>query len=522
VHAFQTASFAYAFSSGQAAQWKATLSRLQRDVPPMLTAARDGGHAMQIVVTPRISNPGKAKEDQTEYYDADLVFVPAPGPSAAKEKAKGKGKAPPARKAVVLKGQAGTEDRDYQAMAEAAGKSLGLPPDLLRQGHFAIYGLINMMTALNASNDGLQRHAFALLVLQEKIKNGEKADWFGGNRPPEETLKDTQVALRVIAAHHASTAAFRSEILGIVAMVNGYKAPGAVDLLKAQADESLRRNDAWIAEHHQPTMEEFGVAMNEFKLPTPDVLLERLDESGYLSAAITIAKGVATGSVSTTLEGLTKLAPRDSSLKIILEGLTASSRGDVLGTADAVLRLAGKKDSPLAKRLAQLQEALGTIQGGASQVASALDRPPADLEGLKKAAQDLSEGTDKIQRGSSGVVNPTPLSSLARRSPVLPAAGVLPRRCPFPCFPPDSLAQRRHRPRPFLAGAQRAPVPALRGPADLRRLADPGPVAAAGSLPRGASRSLALLLPFGARSHRDRPGRGTGGSALRGGPPGLA
>lgn len=407
VHAFQTASFSYAFTAGHAAQWKATLKKLEQDTVPMLIAVRDAGHAMQIVITPRTSNPDGPRESQNEYYDADLVFAPAAGAAPAGGKGvKGKEKpgGPGAARAVSLRGRAGTDERDYQAMAEAAGKALGLDPGLLRRGHFAIYGLVNMMTALNASNDTLQRHAFALLVLREKIKNGEKADWFGGNRPPEETQKDTLVALRVIADHHGAMAGFRSEIMGIVAMVNGYKAAGAVELLREQIAESSRDNDRWTAEHHQPTQEEFGVAMNEFKLPTPDVLLERLDENGYLSAAITIARGVATGSVSTTLDGLTRLAPKDSSLKIILEGLTASSKGDVLGAVDAVVRLAGKaaKDSPLARRLGKLNEAVGAVKGGAAQVASALGKAPSDLQGLKSAAQGATEGAEKIQGGVQG------------------------------------------------------------------------------------------------------------------------
>lgn len=429
VHAFQTASFSYAFMAGQTAQWRATIRKVEQDTPAMMNALRESGHAMQIIVTPRLSNPDKAPEYQVEYYDADLVFVPAgvvsmavnkptaPAASATASAAKGPAKPTPRGKgnqpattgpaaggaspaAVGLRGRAGTAEPDYQRMVDAAGKALGLDPAMLRRGHFAVYGLVNMMTALNASNDSLQRHAFALLVLREKIKNGEKADWFGGNRPPEETLQDIEVALRVIAEHHASMAAFRTEVLGVVAMVNGYKATDAIDLLRAQLADSQQRNEQWINTHHQPQMEEFGVAMNEFRLPTPDVLLERLDESGYLSAALTIARGVATGSVSTTLDGLTKLAPRDSSARIVLEGLTASSRGDVMGAVDAVVRLGGKAKNPLAERLTQLSGAVGSIKGGAAQVASALGKPPGDLEGIKSAAQNLDAGADKLKGGA--------------------------------------------------------------------------------------------------------------------------
>jgi hypothetical protein len=362
-----------------------------------MDASREAEHAMQLLVTPRQSNPGRSDVDHTEYYDVDLVLVP--GNQLAAAGARGKGVAAP--KAVVLRGQAGTAERDYQAMEQAAGKALGMPPALLRGGHFALYGLINMITAFNVSNDGLQRHAFALLVMREKVKNGEKADWAGGNRPPEETLQDIEVALRVIAEHHALTAGWRSEVLGIVALFNGYRAPGSAALFGEQVDDSAGRNERWMAERRQPTMEDFGVAMNEIRLPTPDVLLERLDEGGYLSAAVTIARGVATGSVSTTLEGVAKLAPRDSSARLVLEGITASSRGDIEGAARSVVKLIGKVDSGVGARLEKLQGAVGSIRGGAAQVASALNRPPGDLEGLKKAAVDLSEGADRVQRGAA-------------------------------------------------------------------------------------------------------------------------
>lgn len=395
--AFQAASIAYSFSSSHAAQWKGTLDRLRRDVPPLMNAAREADHAMQLLVTPRLSNPGKVGVDHTEYYDVDLAVVAGAKPAAAG--AKGKGAALP--KAVVVRGRAGTDERAYDAMEQAAAKTLGLQPGLLRGGHFALYALINMCTAFNVSHDGLQRHAFSLLVLREKIRNGEKADWAGANRPPDETLQDIEVALRVIAEHHALTSRWRSEVLGVVALFNGYKVPDGARLFGEQIDESAGRNDRWVAEHQRPTPDDFGVAMNELKLPTPEVLLERLDESGYVSAAVTIAKGLATGSVGTTLEGVAKLAPKDGSARLVLEGIAASSRGDIEGAARSAVKLVGKVDSGVGARLEKLQAAVGSIRGGAAQVASALGKPPTDLDGLRQAASDLAEGAGKVERGAT-------------------------------------------------------------------------------------------------------------------------
>ncbi|MCA9595968.1 MAG: hypothetical protein KC776_21790 [Myxococcales bacterium] len=57
-----------------------------------------------------------------------------------------------------------------------------------------------------------------------------------------------------------------------------------------------------------------------------------------------VAKGVATGSPSATLEGLAKLAPKDSSARVALEGLSAAAGGDVKGTVEAIAKLGGVDD----------------------------------------------------------------------------------------------------------------------------------------------------------------------------------
>lgn len=374
VHAFQTASFAWGFTSGATRQWDATLKRVQRDVPPLLRALRDGDHAAQLVVVGRRANEHGPSDAQYEYYDANLIVLPA------------KGKPAPARgnEPLVIAGRAGTKEAAYDATASVVAAATGVPQAVVRDGHFALYGLVNMLTPLNVSNDALQRHAFKLLVLKAKIEAGEKADWFGGNREPSESLADIALALCMIADHHAAVAAFRSEIIGVVALANGYKTKEGLALLDAQLTDSLRHNDAFVAAHPRPTMEDYGVAMNEFKLPTPVAVLEQLDESGYLAAALTIARGVATGSLGTTLEGVSKLAPKDGTVRVVLEGLAAASRGDIAGAAGSVAKLVGKatQGTAIGQRLAQLQEGVTAVKGGAAQVADALGKAKGDLSDL--------------------------------------------------------------------------------------------------------------------------------------------
>jgi hypothetical protein len=394
-HAWQTASIAYGFSSGQTVQWRATVAAVERDALPMLTAVRDGGHAMQLVVTPRRANEGREGVDHTEYYDADLAFVPAGGAA----KAAGRDGAG----LVVVPGYAGMGEAAYGAAAGRAARALGLSPELVRGGHFALYGLVNMMTALNVANASLQDHAFALVVMREKVKAGEKADWFGGDRPPPETLDDVDVALRVVADHQAQVEALRAEVLGLVALANAYKAPGAVDALRAQLAESARRNDAWAREHHQPTPEEFGVGARAARLPPADGLLAKLDERGYLAAALKVARGVATADFGGVLEGVKRFAPEDGSVRVVLDGLTAASRGDLAGSAGAVAKLVGRdaRLAPLAERLDKVNGAVAATKGGATQVAEALRKPPSDLEGLRRSLQGVSGGVELGRRGAT-------------------------------------------------------------------------------------------------------------------------
>ena len=367
-HAFQTASFSYAFMNGHAVQWAARLDLVERDALPFLAAVKASPYALRVDVVPHTQG-GPSQSIEYEYYDVNLALAKKGGPE------------------LVLTGAQGMSEAQQSAEDAKVGQALGLDADAVKRGHTAIYALVTMLSQLNASNDVLQRHAFKLLVMKEQVKSGQKADWFDGSRPPEETAEDVDIALRVIADHHALVAAWRSEVLGIAAMVDAYDAPPALDALKAQIADSKERVSKWRSSHHQPTMEEYGVAVRALVLPTPQAMLERLDQDGYIAAAVQVAKGISTGSISTTLEGVTKFAPKDSSIRTALEGMTAASKGDVGGVIDSVAKLAGKEAemSALNARLSQIKGAIRDVRGGVDAVRGGVD--------------SVKKGADAIQHG---------------------------------------------------------------------------------------------------------------------------
>lgn len=353
MHGFQTASFAYAFMNGHEAQWLATLDKVEQDALPTLAALRDAGHSARIVM-----RPARASGDGVEYYNVDLEIVTG-----------GKGKG--AGKTVRIEGTTGMSPDQHAALAKDAAEATGLGAEAITKAHFALYGLVNMLTALNASSDSLERHAFALLVLKEKVSAGEKADWFDANRPASETIADVQGALQIIAEHHATAKAWRAEILGMVAMASSHQVPGVLDELRGQIEESRESAQQWRQTHSQPTMDDFGVRVS---LPDPQKMLDDLEEkAGFLTAVVKVAKGVATGSPSATLEGLAKLAPADSGVRTVLDGAAAATKGDVMGTLDAVAKLAGKEAEVDAVkstvegvkgRLSRVQEAVAAFKSG--------------------------------------------------------------------------------------------------------------------------------------------------------------
>ena len=151
-----------------------------------------------------------------------------------------------------------------------------------------------------------------------------------------------------------------------MALLRDYDAPEARKAFGEQVAESRKGAKVWTETHPRPVMEQYGVAWKPFKLPTPDAMLEVLDKDGYITAAIQVAKGVATGSPGATIEGFGKLAPKNSSLRVAANGVAAAMRGDVMGTADAVIELAGRQPdvAPIADRLKRVQSAVGDVKAG--------------------------------------------------------------------------------------------------------------------------------------------------------------
>ena len=79
-----------------------------------------------------------------------------------------------------------------------------------------------------------------------------------------------------------------------------------------------------------------------------------------VGAAIDVAQGVATGNIPKTLDGLAALAPKDTKLRTVGEGLAAASRGDIQGTLGAIADLGGP-ESKVGRVAARLETAAGAL-----------------------------------------------------------------------------------------------------------------------------------------------------------------
>jgi hypothetical protein len=359
VHAFQAASFAYAFLNGNETQWQARLAAAERDLPAFYDALGKSGCRADFAV---VAHQNTARNMSYEYYGVTLVLVPRSGQGAR----------------FQIPGDPGTDPDAYlQALAPAAA-ACGLAPETAQKGHFALFALATMSGALNATEDAMRRYAFGLLVLQEELtRKVPNADFLAPVRPPDKSLEDVQLALRVIADHHAATSDLRGEVLAVTALARDAEVAEARAAMLAQIGDGKKHAQEWLSTHHQPTQQEFGVAMKKLVLPTPDAMLAVLDKDGYVTAALTIARGVTTGSPGTTIQGLGKLAPANSSLRIASEGTAAALRGDVGGAADAILALADKNEdlAPTVARVRSVQQAVQSARSGVGDALSTVSDP---------------------------------------------------------------------------------------------------------------------------------------------------
>jgi hypothetical protein len=348
-HALQTASFSYAFMNGHFFGWPSELDTMKSDGIALLEALKAQGYGIELGVVPR-------REGKDEVYDVELSFP--------KQAAAPAGGNPAASRASQGKKPAKSEDAPPAAPSTVVGPPPGVDPVVFMKGRLALARIAGFMTQLNVSNDTLQRHAFALLVLKEKIKNGEKADWFDPNRPAAESNADIDLALRIIADHHAQIQVFRSHVLTILALAGAMEAPSALDELRQELDQERARAQNWQATHRQPTADDYGVKAEA--LPTPDAFVQKLDvDVGMLKAVIQTAQGVASGSPQMTLDGLAALAPEDSSVGVVLQGLSAAGHGDIQGTLESVAKLTGHEADvqDITERLGRVGSVLKTLRG---------------------------------------------------------------------------------------------------------------------------------------------------------------
>jgi hypothetical protein len=375
VHAFAAAALAYGLTDTHMVQWDARLATVEDDVPPFYEAVSKAGYRFDVDIVPHMNDAGGFKY---AYQDVHLVL----------SQASGKGER------FVLPGAEGTKMTTYAAALGPAARKLNVPAETLRRGHFALFGLVTMSAQLSASDEMERRHTFGLLVLKEKLARKEpNADHLAPLRTPEQSLEDVNLAIRVMADHHAAVSRLRAEMLGVITMVRAYELPAARTALTEQLAESRKVASLWEASHKRPTMEDYGVAVQELRLPTPENMLAVLDKDGYVTAAAKIAKGIAAGDPAATVEGFAKLAPESSSLRIAAEGTAAALRGDVRGAAAAVLALAERQEdvAPLAARLRSFEAAAGELRANAANAKNAIASIPtstSDVEKRVKAAAD--------------------------------------------------------------------------------------------------------------------------------------
>lgn len=318
-----TEQIAHTFAFGHAHQWEATLAKVERDAVPFLKALRDNKQSFELRITPYAAGSATTA---IETYEVEGVFPKNPSAKISND--------------IVLPGKQGTDESVYKAAVDKASKATGIPAATIQAGHFALYGMVQMMTALNASHVSLGERAFTLLVMKERVRLGEKADFSDPNRPAAETNADVDDSIRVIAEHDEFIGEMRGQVLLLTTLAARYREPDAIESFTQTTGDLKAKASTWKAEHPQLTMEQLQEKFRKYANTTSP--MDQIEERfGFVSAVATVAKGIATGSISTTMDGIAKLTPKDSSVRTAITGLAAATRGDVLGAADAASKLAG-------------------------------------------------------------------------------------------------------------------------------------------------------------------------------------
>jgi len=344
-HAWQSASFVYAFADGNSLMWLKTLDKFEQEGWPLFRALNEHGHHMQLELKD-FDAGGRAA---VTAYELEMLITPKGG------------------EATTLPGKPGTDEQVYDDAATKAGEATGISAESIRQGHFALFAVANGMTGLNAAHDSLKNIAFQKLVLRAKLLRGEKqVDNFDPNRPAEESLADLELALQLIEDEHRRISGQRAEILEMIAISQHFDAPGALDLLAESTRASRDKTNQWRATHSRPAADDYGV--KPAALPSPASITEDINkELGFLGGLAKIATGVVTANPGMALDGLSSLAPEDSTVRTSLQGLAAAAKGDLAGTIDAVAALSGADEAvgEVKGRLQRLDNAVASAKNAA-------------------------------------------------------------------------------------------------------------------------------------------------------------
>ncbi len=251
-----------------------------------------------------------------------------------------------------------TDAAAWNAATAKLSKSTGVPLDLIQRGHSAWFDLMRVLNGLDTESTTLAGHAFALEVVREQTRAGQQADWFGP-RPAEETLADTAAAQALIADDVNRVRAAQAAILATIALANHCEKKGALESLEEELAATATDLTTWAATHRQPTPQDFGVV---YSMPSPEDVQKVIDEQlGVLGAAVDVVRGAATGDLPRTLDGLAGLAPKDTKVKTIAEGLAAASKGDIQGTLGAIAELGGP-DTSVGRVAARLETVAGVLE----------------------------------------------------------------------------------------------------------------------------------------------------------------
>ncbi|MBL8619088.1 MAG: hypothetical protein JNM72_25975 [Deltaproteobacteria bacterium] len=338
VHAYQSYAFVYGFAQGNTMNHQRALDRLERDGLPLMTALRDAGLRPKLEVSVEPSPSG------INVYGVDLVVLPKSGPP------------------VRLPGRPGSDPATYHAASAKIAALSKLPAVQVEAGHGAWYGLSTVLTSLDAEASTLLKHAFALRVMQEQVQAGQQADWFDPTRPAAETLADTDAALSLLGDDIDRVRADQAAVLALFLMGTQLHVPGVPEALVAEIGAQRATCAEWLASHRQPTMEDFGIS---YQLPNPESVKKVIDEQlGVVGSAVKVARGVATGDLPRTLDGIAGLAPKDTKLRAVAEGVAAISKGDVRGTLGAIADLGGPETK------------VGAVAARLEKVAAIIDKVP--------------------------------------------------------------------------------------------------------------------------------------------------